>query len=140
MKDVIHIADADAIIAMISKRDASHGNAKAIIQKVSQRGDKILFPATAITEAITTCQIRLNSPQLAKELAQQIAANSLPVIPIDGEILELAAGVFNSEGSRKNTFFDATIAATAKKYGTNTIFSFDSWYRKLGFTLLVDTL
>jgi hypothetical protein len=42
--------------------------------------------------------------------------------------------------SKKHTMFDATVAATAKKIGTETLFSFDGWYRRQGFTLLVDAL
>lgn len=39
-------------------------------------------------------------------------------------------------GSKKNTFFDAIVAATAENLGTDAIFSFDDWYPKLGFRLL----
>ncbi|MDP3732992.1 MAG: hypothetical protein Q8Q91_00480 [Candidatus Daviesbacteria bacterium] len=38
--------------------------------------------------------------------------------------------------SKHNTFFDAIVAATAEKLNADGIFSFDSWYPKLGFKLV----
>jgi predicted nucleic acid-binding protein len=140
MNPRVHIADADGLIAMLSKNDANHEKAKVIIKDVTSKGEKILFPATAITEAITTMQVRLENPVLAKELAAKVAASQLPIVPVDAEILEIAAGLYSPTGSKKHTMFDATIAATAKKLGTGTLFSFDGWYRGKGFTLLVDQL
>ncbi len=136
MSSIFHIGDADGLIAMISKKDANHEKAKKIIKSLIGREEKILFPATAITEAITSVQVRLHNPELAKALAEKVSTSGLHIIPVDAEILEIAVGLYNPAGSKKNTMFDATIAATAKKYGTQTIFSFDGWYRKVGFALL----
>lgn len=140
MNPRVHIADADGLISMLSKKDANHEKARAIIQIATSRGEKILFPATAITEAITTMQVRLENPALAKELATKVAASQLPIVAVDAEILEIAAGIYSPDGSKKHTMFDATVAATAKKLGTETLFSFDGWYRRQGFTLLIDSL
>lgn len=140
MNQGVHIADADGLISLLSKKDANHEKAKAIIKDVTSKGEKILFPATAITEAITTIQVRLENPDLAKELAEKVAASELPIVPIGAEILEIAVGLYSPAGSKKHTMFDATVAATAKKLGTQTLFSFDSWYRHQGFTLLADRL
>lgn len=140
MNPLTHIADADGLIAMLSSKDSNHEKAEAIIKGVTSRGERILFPATAITEAITTMQVRLENPELAKELAAKVAASELPIVPVDAEILEIAAGLYSPDGSQKHTMFDATIAATAKKIGTQTLFSFDGWYRHQGLTLLVDQL
>jgi predicted nucleic acid-binding protein len=138
MSNILHIADADGLIAMINKKDTSHENAKKIIQLITEQDEKLFFPSTAITEAITTVQVRLQNPALARELAKKIG--TLPIIAVDTKILEIAVDLYNPDGSKKNTMFDAVVAATAKKYGTQTIFSFDGWYRKIGFTLLIDTI
>jgi predicted nucleic acid-binding protein len=140
MDDVFHIADADGLIAMLSKKDANHEKAEAIIKKVTARGERILFPSTVITEAITTMHVRLKNPVLAKEAAALVAGSALPIVPVDANILGIAVGLYNPDGSKKHTMFDATVAATAKKLGTLTLFSFDGWYRGQGFTLLVDRL
>ena len=74
---------------MLSLKDANHEKAKAIIKGVTSRGEKILFPATAITEAITTMQVRLENPEQARELAAKVAASELPIVAVDAEIWKL---------------------------------------------------
>jgi predicted nucleic acid-binding protein len=78
-------------------------------------------------------RLHLPKPLLA---FQHLLASALPIVPVDAEILELATGLYHPDGSKKHTMFDATVAAIAKKIGTQTLFSFDGWYRRLGFTLL----
>jgi len=138
MNKVVHIADSDALIAMLSKKDANHVKAKAVIKKITLQKEEILFPATVIAETITTMQIRLKNPELAKEVAKKVAASAIPIIPTDADILKIATEIYKPEGSKKNTMFDAIVAATAKKLETKSIFSFDGWYRKLGYNLLID--
>lgn len=139
MLPIIHIADSDALIAMLNTTDAHHERAREIIQKAEEKQEKIVFPATAITEALTTMKFKF-PPEIVKEAAENVATSTLSIISIDAEILKIAVGIFDPKGSEWNTMFDATVAATAKKYGTQTIFSFDGWYRNLGFTLLADIL
>lgn len=136
MSSIIHIGDADGLIALLSKKDANHGKARDIVQKAVKNGEKIIFPSTAVTEAITTLQVRLADPRLAKMVAGKLAANSLPILPIDSDILAIAASLYDPDGSKKNTMFDAVVAATARKLGTKTIFSFDKWYTKIGLILI----
>jgi len=138
--NVLHIGDADGLIAMVSKNDASHEKAREIIKRIVEQEEQLLFPATAVTEAITTLQVRLQNPELAKLVAEAVTTSKITIVPVDAEILKIAVALYNPSGSRKNTMFDATIAATANKYNTKTIFSFDGWYRKIGFTLLGDLL
>ena len=45
---------------------------------------------------------------------------------------------FNPKMSKKNTLFDCVVAAVAKKYKVDAIFSFDDFYKKSGFTLTED--
>lgn len=139
MLEQIHIADSDALIALFNTIDAHHAKVKEIIQKVTEKQGKIVFPATAITEALTTMKFKF-APDIVKEAAEKIASSTLITAPTDAEIIQIATGIFDPKGSEWNTMFDATVAATAKKYGTQTIFSFDGWYRSLGFTLLADIL
>lgn len=140
MKNVYHIGDADGLIAILSKNDAHHKTAVAIVTKIISQGEEILFPSTAVVEAITTLQVRLENPQLAKQAAEQVLNGALSIIPVDAEILGLAAQLYKPEGSKKHTMFDATVAATAQKYGTKTIFSFDKWYKTKSLTLLSDQI
>ena len=42
--------------------------------------------------------------------------------------------------AKKNTLFDAVVAAIAKRLNADAIFSFDEWYRKIGLTLTDDLI
>lgn len=131
MSNSFHIGDADGLIAMISKKDASHERAKKVVKAITERGEKILFPATAVTEAITTVQVRLQNPELAKELAEKVKMSALLIIPVDAAILELAVDLYNPAGSKKNTMFDATVAATASIMAPATPFCFRTMQKHL---------
>jgi hypothetical protein len=54
---------------------------------------------------------------------------------VDHEILGEAADLFNPLASKKNTLFDAVVAAIAKRLNADAIFSFDGWYRTTLFLL-----
>ena len=51
---------------------------------------------------------------------------------VDHAVLTEAADLFHPNGSKKNTPFDAVVAAIAKRFNADAIFSFDEWYRKWG--------
>ena len=59
----------------------------------------------------------------------------LIVEPVDTTILAEALVLFDPDGSKKNTLFDAVVAAIAAKVSAKAIFSFDGWYERQGFTL-----
>ena len=59
---------------------------------------------------------------------------------VDYAILTEAADLFHPNGSKKNTLFDAVVAAIAKRFNADAIFSFDEWYRKMGLTLTDDLI
>lgn len=54
--------------------------------------------------------------------------------------MKRAYEIFDKAKSKQNTFFDAIVAATAKKLGAECIFSFDGWYPKLGLKLFTSFL
>lgn len=54
---------------------------------------------------------------------------------VDEEIQIRAGQIFDHADSKKNTPFDAIIASCTEHLGADIIFSFDSWYTKLGFKL-----
>lgn len=56
----------------------------------------------------------------------------------DSDVLASALTFFDPQGSKQNTLFDALVAATAKKRQSTIIFSFNEWYKKLGFQLAAD--
>ena len=98
-------------------------------------GITVVFPNTAILEAITALKRSLNKPKEAHFINQQYLQGAYEVEYIDSETQKRAGVIFEKKAvSKKNTIFDAVVAATAEKLATNTIFSFDEWYSKLGFS------
>lgn len=129
------VGDADALIALALENDPHHKQALKINKILVQKAVTITFPFTAFPEAITTLKRALNQPEKAHHLSQQLQQGIFNVEYPNQEILQKASTIFETAVSKKNTFFDAIVAATAKSLKADTIFSFDKWYEKLGFTL-----
>jgi predicted nucleic acid-binding protein len=130
------IVDADALIALFSEGDAHASHSMKLLDCLIAEGAHVLHPATAIVEAVTTLQRRLNDPRAAAELVRLVKEANLSVEPIGDAVLAEALALFNPSGSKQNTLFDAVVAAVARRMEADAIFSFDVWYEKQGFTLL----
>jgi predicted nucleic acid-binding protein len=86
-------------------------------------------------EAVTTLPRTLSNSLAADLLNRHFQSKQFYVEYIGEEIMESAGKLYNTLGSKKNTFFNAIVATTAKHLGTDLIFSFDSWYKTQAFTL-----
>jgi len=131
----IIVGDADALIALFNGQDKHSSEALVIIEELISIGGGIIYPVTAIAEAITVFQRKLTRPDIAGVIAKNVKESKLTIEAVDLGILEAAANLFDPGGSKQNTLFDAIVAAVAKKYSIDTIFSFDEWYLKQGFKL-----
>jgi predicted nucleic acid-binding protein len=129
------IGDADALIAVLHQEDANFARAKATLVHLLQLEAQTIFPVTTIAEAVTTLKRKLDQPQLAARVIERVVNGDLAISEADATLLKSAMTVFEPAGSNRNTLFDALVVATARKYQTKVIFSFDTWYEKLGFTL-----
>lgn len=135
MTDKIAIVDADALIALVLEKDSNYKKAISVASKLSEDNVELIFPSTVFPEAITSLTRALNQPQKAHLLNKKIQEGIFNIEYIDQTILNRASKIFENSKSKKNTMFDAIVAATAEELGTKTIFSFDNWYQKLGFKL-----
>lgn len=135
MSSLVAVADAGALIALTLKDDIHHHKAKIISTSLLKKGVNIIFPITVFPETITFLKRAVNQPGKAHLVNRQLQQGVFHIEYIDEEILKLAATYFNKASSKKNTFFDAIVAACAEKLGAESIFSFDNWYPKLGFKL-----
>lgn len=134
----IIVGDADVLIALYFKKDILRKKVLEISKKFLETGTNIIFPNTAIAEAITTLHRKLSNSTAADLLNQDYKKRVFEVEYVDEYIMQKAAEIYNPKGSKQNTFFDALVAGTAKKLNADTIFSFDTWYKKLGFKLAAD--
>lgn len=126
----IIIADADILVALAFVQDANHQKIKDITAKLLDKLYTIVFPNTAILEAITALKRALNSPILANIINRQYEQGAFNVVYVDEKIQKEASILFDKSGSKQNTIFDAIVIATAKNISAEAILSFDNWYGK----------
>lgn len=130
------IADADALVALSLEDDPHYQKAVKISQALIKQSATIIYPVTVFPEAITFLKRALNQSQKAHAINKKLQDGVFNIEYIDANIFTLATKYFDQASSKKNTFFDAIVAATAKSLKTDSIFSFDDWYSKLGFKLV----
>ncbi len=135
MKKLIVIGDADGLIAFINPTDANNQKAAQILSFLEEHQAILSFPTTTIAEAITALQRKHASPPLAQQVIEHCKEGNILFTSVDDIVMEVAFAIYNPHGSKQNTFFDAIVAAVAKQQQADAIFSFDGWYKKLGFTL-----
>ncbi|MBI2338505.1 PIN domain-containing protein [Candidatus Daviesbacteria bacterium] len=129
------VGDADALIALAVARDANHKKAVEINNHLTKQNITIVFPNTAILEATTSLYRVLNLSEAAQRINDQYLQGDITVEYIDEKIQHRAGKIFQESKSKKNTIFDAVVAATAEKLGTDLIFSFDHFYKSQGLKL-----
>jgi uncharacterized protein len=129
------VGDSDGLIALTNVDDSHHRKAIAINNKLQKEGAEIVFPNTVIAETITTLKRSKNLAKEAHLVNKNYQQGELIVLYIDERIQIRASQIFDGAKSKKNTFFDAVVAACAESLGADEIFSFDKWYSKLGFKL-----
>jgi uncharacterized protein with PIN domain len=78
-KDHLMIVDADAIISFVYVNDENHRRAKHLMQQLVTSDAYLLFPATAICEAVTVLRGKLNRPEDAKRLVSKFQSGDFPV-------------------------------------------------------------
>lgn len=137
-KNTVIVGDADILVGLYFKNDVLHKKISEISKKFFGTGVRIIFPNTAIAEGITTLHRKLSNSTAAALLNQDYKKRVFEIEYVDEEIMQSASEFYNPQGSKQNTFFDALVAGTAKKLNSDTIFSFDTWYKKLGFQLASD--
>ena len=142
MKKILVVAAADIIVALANPDDSNHVKAAEMAQRLAKLGASVVYPATAVAEAVTVIQRILKNPTVAYATAVSFADQASDVlIDITGNIYVSAVrNWFSAKGSLKHTLFDCIVASVAKEYGADAIFSFDHFYKSKGFILIEDFL
>lgn len=138
MRPLLIVVDADAIVAEVHQDDANHSRALAISQKLKGLGAQLIYPATAIAEAVAVLQHKTDKPELAYGTAANFVNGDVEISEVSPHF-PLAIQMFSAASkSKKNTIFDCLVAATAQSYHADAIFSFDKFYKRKGFKLASD--
>lgn len=135
---LIVIGDADAIVAQVSLQDNLHERAVNIVKRLDKLNAQLIYPSTAIVEAVTHIQRVLNSGATAYGTAVNFTEPNVKVIEINQETIKKAIHFFSPKTSKKNTLYDCIVALVAKETNADAIFSFDKFYKKNGFILAED--
>lgn len=135
MKSNLVVGDADAIIALANSEDSNHKEAVRITQEFITSQVRVIYPVTAVIEAVTHIQRALNSGITAFGTAQLMVDPAIEVVEVNKQTLTNAINYFSPTTSKKNTLFDCVVAATAQEYKADAVFSFDKFYKSKGFKL-----
>lgn len=138
MSNKIVVGDADSLVALAYQDDVNHKRAKKTSEWLLSQGYEIIYPNTAILEAIAALKRSLSLIKEAHLINQEYHEGIFAIEYIDEKIQMAASQRFEKTISKKNTIFDAVVAETAIELGADYIFSFDSWYPKEGFNLAPD--
>lgn len=129
------LVDSDALIGLIHKDDALHRRAIAVSRYLSRNDFVVVIPYPIVLEAATALARGAKRPDLAKRLLVDYSAFSQPEL-VENLIAKEVSKIFDPKASKKNTPFDCYLVALAKLNKINFVFSFDSFYQKLGLTLV----
>lgn len=132
----IVVGDADSLIALSYKDDPNHARANKVSEFLRKNDYEIIYPNTAILEAITALKRGLTLPNESHLVNRQYQTGNFTVEFVDEQVQMRAGQRFDKTISKKNTIFDAIVVETAVKLKTEYIFSFDVWYKKEGFKLI----
>lgn len=136
MNKLLIVGDADSIVAQANLEDLKHKEAISIAQKLVDLKARLIYPITAVIEAVTFIQRVLGSGVVAYGTAAVFAAPQIQLIEVNQEIFNYAVkNYFSPRVSKKDTLFDCIVASVAEKYQADAIFSFDKYYKKQGFKL-----
>ncbi len=137
---LIVIVDSDAIVARANLEDTNHHLAIQISKKLAEIGATVIYPSCIIFEFTTTIARKFKDPQMAARILEIFSNPSITIEPVDQSIIQGAVHYYDPKATKKNTTFDAGVAAIADKYQADYIFGFDGFYEKKGFKLAKDLL
>lgn len=135
MNSKIVVGDADSLVALADKQDSNNTRAIKIGEWLLSMGYEIIYPNTAILEAITALKRAKNLPDKADLIARQYMAGAFAVEYINEKVQWRAAQRFTKTNSKQDTIFDCVVAETAEELKADYIFSFDDFYPKQDFEL-----
>ena len=135
------IVDSDAHIGLIHKDDKLHRRCLEVSKFLAQNNFTVITPYPIVLEAATTLSRAkpVKRPDLSAKLLKDFASTE-ETTPIDTNVSELVAKLYDPKTSAKNTPFDHYVLALAIKNNVRVVFSFDSFYKKHGLILAEELL
>lgn len=123
--------EADALIALVYKKDANNQKAKKIYTKLKISKCEFYSSNTSLYEAVTVLSQRINHQVVIEFLI--IIKQTLSIVFIDKKREQKGLEIFARQTSKNVSFFDCLNMAIMKELKIKEIFSFDKHYKKNGF-------
>ncbi len=117
------VLDAGVVIALLERRDAHHEVALAAIAIARGRGDRLLLPASAYSEALVRPSVL--GPDMVLAVDGIVDALPADIVAIDRPIAAMAARLRARYG-RSLRLPDALVLATADTSGADLVLSTDT--------------
>ena len=136
MNSKIVVGDADSLVALADKQDSNNSKAVKITTWLLSKDYEIIYPNTAILEAITALKRAKNLPDKANLIAEQYLEGAFAVQFISEMIQSQATQRFIKTNSKQDTIFDCLVAEVALELKADFVFSFDKFYTKQGLSLV----
>lgn len=131
--------DSGAWIALFSRRDQFHADARVLYESIKQQRAKLLTTDYIIDETVT--RIRYDAGFSAADtflfaIEHAGATDELVLATINRSAFEQAKRLFRQYNSEKLSFTDCTSFVVCQKYGISAAFAFDYHFPIMGITLL----
>ena len=131
--------DTDSLISLALSNQRTHQRVHDTTEKLLENLKVVYFPFPILMETAVTLSRKFNDKVKARLLVKQFLSGVFNVIYPTEEVCKRAARIYVEKStSKKNTLFDALVAACAEDLGAEAILSLDEWYQKLGFKLAED--
>jgi predicted nucleic acid-binding protein len=140
MKDPVKIfVDTDVFVALAREDDANHEKALSLLHYVLKQPVCFITSNYVFSECITVISMRQSHKAAVRFIEAMRTPESQYVLKrADDAVEEKAIHIFTKQTSKNTSFVDCTNMAFLQTLSLDAIFSFDSVYRKQGFTLVED--
>jgi predicted nucleic acid-binding protein len=131
----VTVLDAGVVIALLERRDAHRPSARSALADARNRGDQLVLPASAYSEALVGA-IR-SGPEARAKVDQFLDELPATIAPVSRSIAAEAAQLRASHG-RTLRLPDALVLATARVIGADRVVTTDTGIPDIG--LRVDVI
>lgn len=136
-KDVL--VDADALVALAKTNDSNHEKAVKLSGALQKIGATCYLSPFTVAEAATVLSYKASHKD-AKKFLTQIRKLDIPTLELSERHKNLPDNWFFKQNKKGTSYFDCYNMALLERYKKQlvAIFSFDSVYKRNGFTLAED--
>lgn len=135
----IIFVDTDAFVAFVKKDDSNHKKAVKLFEAMEKKPVMFTTSNYVFSEAVTVISQRVGR-DVALDFINELKspANAYDIKWVTEEIEMQAIEKYKQQTSKNVSFTDCTNMVMLDTYGIDSIFSFDSIYKKNGYNLATE--